>query len=219
MSEFLLPLFPLKVVLFPRMELPLHIFEERYKQMIGESMARRSEFGIVLSQEEGLARAGCAATVAGLIKKYDDGRLDIIVRGARRFEILQLNQELACLRGEPAFFEDEPGEEILGSDPRRAESLRLYEEVVQFMPSRDHDPAIKPPQQSDPQLSFQLIAPLPVDLGFRQALLEMRSESRRLDEVIAHLGKLKAFLSRQVQARAKAGSNGHGEQRSLRLGQ
>src|SRR5687768_13848231 len=119
MSDLLLSLFPLKVVLFPRMNLPLHIFEERYKRMIGECFERQTEFGIVLAQEQELATTGCTATLMQLVKMYDDGRMDIIVRGSRRFEILNLNQEEPCLRGEVAFFDDEQGGEVPLDDQRR----------------------------------------------------------------------------------------------------
>ena len=63
MQEGWLPLFPLEVVLFPRTALPLHIFEERYKEMIGEAIAARSEFGVVLTREKGIVNVGCTATV------------------------------------------------------------------------------------------------------------------------------------------------------------
>ena len=84
MPDSLLPLFPLKVVLFPRTELPLHIFEERYKEMIGECVAEGTEFGIVLVLEQGLASTGCTAAIVDVIRKFPDGRMDILVRGQRR---------------------------------------------------------------------------------------------------------------------------------------
>src|ERR1041384_3749142 len=100
MPENLLPLFPLKVVLFPRTDLPLHIFEERYKEMIGDCLAGGSEFAIVLVLEEGLASTGCTATVTQVIRKFDDGRMDILVRGGRRFDLVRLDQERSYQRGE-----------------------------------------------------------------------------------------------------------------------
>ena len=127
MPEFLLPLFPLKVVLFPRTEIPLHIFEERYKEMIGECLEQRSEFGIVLLLDEGLASIGCTAAVKQVIRKFEDGRMDILVRGQRRFELAQLDQEKSYLRGEAQFFDDEAGEVPAGDGGRR-QALRFFEE-------------------------------------------------------------------------------------------
>src|SRR5947209_19237850 len=81
----LLPLFPLELVLFPGMALPLHIFEPRYKEMIGECLEHDSAFGIVRAVEDGVAHVGCSAEVVTVVKRYDDGRLDIVTRGLRRF--------------------------------------------------------------------------------------------------------------------------------------
>lgn len=216
MRELLLPLFPLKVVLFPRMNLPLHIFEERYKRMIGGCLENKTEFGIVLAHEDsetgesGIASAGCTAAVARLVHKYDDGRMDIIVRGSRRFEVLTLNQEEACLRGEVVFFDDEQDSAVSGSDERRDRAVTLCDEVMRMIPRKDLPPGAEPPVRESAQLTFEIVAQLPIALNFRQTLLELRSESERLDEVISHLKHLKEFLARLTAARVRAGSNGHG---------
>jgi Lon protease-like protein len=63
MPSRLLPLFPLQVVVFPRTPLPLHIFEERYKEMVGGAIRDNSEFGIVLAKDGGIVNAGCTVTV------------------------------------------------------------------------------------------------------------------------------------------------------------
>src|SRR3989304_590517 len=107
MQSSLLPLFPLEAVTFPGIALPLHIFEERYKQMVGEAIGAGSEFGIVLARGEGIVNSGCTVVVEQVVHRYDDGRMDIITRGRRRFEILSLNDEQAYLRGEVQFFDDE----------------------------------------------------------------------------------------------------------------
>ena len=110
MQPTLLPLFPLRVVVFPRTPLPLHIFEERYKEMVGEAIRASSEFGIVLAKEDGIVNAGCTVKVEKVLKKYADGRMDILTRGSRRFEILGLNEDKSYLRGEVEFFDDDdPG--------------------------------------------------------------------------------------------------------------
>ena len=112
MQEELLPLFPLQVVLFPRTALPLHIFEERYKQMIGEVLRGKSEFGVVQAGEKGIVNTGCTASVEKILKKYPDGRMDLITIGRRRFEIILLNDEKPYLRGAVEFFDDEEAEPI-----------------------------------------------------------------------------------------------------------
>ena len=119
MPSRLLPLFPLQVVVFPRTQLPLHIFEERYKVMIGEAIAKNTEFGIVLAKDDGIVNAGCTVVVDKVLKTYPDGRMDIVARGRRRFEIVMLNQEKDYLQGEVEFFDDdEPG---------------IFDETLQFL--------------------------------------------------------------------------------------
>src|SRR5436305_9565323 len=77
MQQDLLPLFPLHMVLLPGAPAGLHIFEERYKEMIGEAVDRSTEFGIVLAHEKGLVNTGCSASIREVKQKYEDGRMDI----------------------------------------------------------------------------------------------------------------------------------------------
>src|ERR1051325_11969144 len=107
MAAPMLPLFPLQVVVFPRTRLPLHIFEERYKEMVGNAIRDESEFGMVLAKEDGIVNAGCTVVVEKVLQMYPDGRLDILTRGQRRFEIQRLEQEKAYLQAEVEFFDDE----------------------------------------------------------------------------------------------------------------
>src|SRR5439155_16695042 len=83
-----LPLFPLHVVLLPEAELPLHIFEDRYKEMIAEVLRDKIEFGVVLANERGIVNTGCTAVIERVLREYPDGRLDILALGRRRFEIV-----------------------------------------------------------------------------------------------------------------------------------
>src|SRR6185437_3827303 len=103
----LLPLFPLQLVIFPGCAVPLHIFEERYKEMVGEAEAAGTEFGIVLAKDGGIVNAGCTVVVESVLKRYADGRLDILTRGQRRFIIRSLDQDKDYLRGEVEYFNDE----------------------------------------------------------------------------------------------------------------
>jgi Lon protease-like protein len=137
--------------------------------------------------------------------------MDIIVHGQRRFALLHLDEEKAYLRCESEFFDDEAGE-VPSDDARRREAMRLYALIVESggLTAEERVSVQDPPNTNDPQLSFQIVARLPADLGFRQSLLVLRSESDRLNKTVAYLMRLSRRLDAAAQARARAGRNGRG---------
>jgi len=202
MQEELLPLFPLQLVLFPRTSLPLHIFEERYKQMIGDVLRGRSEFGVVLAGEKGIVNTGCTATVEKVLKKYPDGRMDLMTIGRRRFEIILLNDEKPYLRGAVEFFDDERSEPI--PPDVRARVIEGYNDARTLQ----HLEPESDPELADPQLSFQLAQVVP-DLDFRQILLATRSEADRMRRLAEFFPNYSSRQRRIQHVRAVAPTNGH----------
>ena len=202
MHSVLLPLFPLQLVLFPGTPLPLHIFEERYKEMIAEILSRKSEFGVVQAGEKGILNTGCTASIEHVIKEYPDGKLDILTMGRRRFEIVLLNEEKSYLRAEVQFFEDED----LDQAP---EQLRVLA-IAGFNRLREVEEAqvLGTPNPDDPQLSFKLAQLVP-DLSFRQVLLNVRSETQRLKQFIEYLPAHVARKRRVSHVQKVAPLNGH----------
>ncbi len=203
MHEGLLPLFPLQVVLFPGGTLPLHIFEDRYKEMIGEILRDRQEFGVVLANEKGVVNTGCTATVDKVLRRYPDGRLDILTRGRRRFEILLLNDERHFLRGAVEFFDDEL------SDAAPPEILKLAVEGYNEMQHLLSEAGLPDDGSANPRLSFHLAQAVP-DLALRQLLLSTRSETERLRHLA---GFFPGYLQKQrriQRVRSLAPKNGHG---------
>ncbi len=201
MESPLLPLFPLDAVLFPDTPLPLHVFEARYKEMIGECLERKLLFGVVRAKENALAEIGCTAEIVAVTKKYEDGKLDIVTEGRRRFQIRNVNHERSFLQGEVVYFEDEPGPKKSG-DVERA--VKLHVQIMELLAAE-----AGPPDPEDPQLSFHLAGPLPLDLDFKQTLLGLRSESERVIGLIEYYEAILPNLRRAVKARQKAGGNGH----------
>ena len=173
MQQELLPLFPLEVVLFPRTQFQLHIFEDRYKEMIGNAVRDNSEFGIVLTEEQGIVSTGCTAVVEKVTRRYPDGRLDIVARGVRRFEIVNIDANKSYLRGSVDYFNDE--ETNTASQDIKKQAIEGYKALREFL---QHEPPPEP-EWNDPQLSFQLAQAIP-DLEFRQRLLATRSEAQRI---------------------------------------
>jgi Lon protease-like protein len=197
----LLPLFPLDLVLFPGAPLPLHIFEPRYKEMIGECIEQKKLFGVIRAQETNLADVGCTAEIVAVTKRYDDGRMDIVTQGREPFELLEVNQERAYLRGEILFVSDEP-EQPTAEERDRA--IELHRQIF-VLASAEQNLS----EGNDPPLSYQLAGSLPLDLDFKQQLLASRSEAQRIRSVIQYFGSILPNLRRAVQIRQKAGGNGH----------
>jgi Lon protease-like protein len=197
----LLPLFPLEVVLLPGTPLPLHIFEPRYKEMIGECLATSTPFGVIRALENGIAEVGCTAEIITVTKEYPDGRMDLICEGRKRFEVLEVNQERSFLRAEVLLVPDDPG---VTAEEEKLRAIQLHLEIlslagaVQDLSSADQN-----------QLSFNLAGSLPLDLDFKQQLLAMRSEAKRIHVVTAYLEAVLPKLRRASKVREKAGGNGH----------
>ncbi len=197
----LLPLFPLDVVLLPGTPLPLHIFEPRYKEMIGECLAKNAPFGVIRALEEGLAEVGCTAEIVSVTKEYPDGRMDLIAEGRTRFEVVELNRDRSFLRAEVLLV---PDESVATTEEDKARAIQVHLEILSLAG------AVQDISVADPgMLSFHLAGSLPLDLDFKQKLLAMRSEHERIRAVAEYLEGILPNLQRAARAREKAGGNGH----------
>lgn len=202
MPGALLPLFPLSLVLLPAARLPLHIFEDRYKEMMGILIPQRGEFGVVLARDGGVVNVGCTATVDEVVRRYPDGRLDLIATGRRRFQIISLDEEKSFIRAEVEFFNDE--------DASPASPVLQQRAIAEYGKLRAiHDEPLPPePKLNEPQLSFHL-GELIDDVEHRQALLVMKSETERLTYL---LRALPGYINRRERielAKRVAPLNGH----------
>jgi Lon protease-like protein len=197
----LLPLFPLDLVLLPGTDLPLHIFEPRYQEMVGECLTGKTEFGVIRALEQDIAEIGCTAEIAEVTKRYGDGRLDLIAHGRERFELLEVDEKRSFLRGEILLLPDEPG---AAAADQKARAIQFHLEILslagaaQDLSGADQD-----------TLSFHLAGSLPLDLDFKQKLLATLSERERIEELATYLERLLPGLRRAARVREKAGGNGH----------
>jgi Lon protease-like protein len=198
----LLPLFPLDLVLLPGVPLPLHIFEPRYKEMIKECLEKKSPFGIIRAKEEAFVNTGCTAEVMNVLKTYPDGRMNILVEGQKRFEVLQVNQERSFLQAEVFYLEDE-------TDPATAadieKALALHGQIMELAGAKVEESE----KTNASQLAYRLAGSLPFDPDFQQALLEMNSEAQRVRAIISFFERILPVLQRNARAKRKAGGNGH----------
>jgi len=167
-----IPLFPLDTVLFPGTALPLHIFEERYREMVGECLRQEKPFGVVRSEGDQIAIVGCTAKIVRVLERFPDGQMDILCEGERRFEIEGLDDARKFLQADVRFFEDEGA----GSTrPEREDCAALHFATL-------HLAGIQPPAMHldlNAPVAFQLADALPSDLGFKQQLLQSRSDAER----------------------------------------
>lgn len=200
----LLPLFPLQLVVFPGSGVPLHIFEERYREMVGEAEAAGTEFGIVLAKDEGIVNVGCTVLVEAIVHKYPDGRFDVMTRGQRRFTITSLNQEKAYLRGEVEYFEDDDWTPVTAELRRQA--MKAFERLKEAPTAAGEMPA---PDAEHPLLSFQL-AQAVEDLGFKAALQRIRSESDRLRRFVDFMDTYIPMRQYAAKMKRAAPMNGSG---------
>jgi Lon protease-like protein len=194
------PLFPLGLVLLPGELVPLHIFEERYKIMVGECLEQESEFGIIWLSDDGLKEVGCAARITRVLERFDDGRLNILVEGTEPFRLTRRIEDLPYPAGdvEPLADEGDTDEEAL--ERVRSRYADLVEEVTETRP--------------EPELLAQLgaygmAATLEIAPAAKQALLELRSESGRLEQLEALFVDVLQRIKMAERAAEQASGNGH----------
>ena len=196
-----LGLFLLEGVLLPTEQTPLHVFEARYKELIGECLERELEFGWVLSDEEGGIRdVGCRATVLGVLEELDDGRMLIAVEGGNPFRIERLTSGRLFATAEVADVEDDG---VLGQEGEIEHALSLFRQIVELS---DLEGEIPDPGSS--VLSYELAARVEFERAAKQELLESRSERERLTAVTKLLDVTAVQLAREKEASDRAPQNG-----------
>ncbi len=203
MAVEIIPLFPLSVVLLPSMPLPLHIFEDRYKEMMGEIIPAKSEFGVVFAKDDGIVNIGCTATVERVMRRYDDGRLDLLAIGQRRFQIESLDQEKSFLRAEVEFFNDDDATEVPLELRERASA------AYHHLALTDQDSGERTqPSFENTRMSFQLARHID-DFDKRQTVLALRSEIERLEFLVRVIPEYVEKRERIALAKRVAPLNGH----------
>jgi ATP-dependent Lon protease len=199
-----IPLFPLNVVLLPGAELPLHIFEPRYREMVRHALENKTEFGMLLSLPKGLARFGCTAEILEVLKREDDGTMDILTVGRAPFRVVDFFTENPLLEGRVEYIADR---EPASGAALPKELLELYETCYTLV-FGDY------PKNLDGQLcntpSYLIAGALPMELRWKQQILELRSEAGRQERLLAYLRDWAPHLQKAAAVRERATGNGHG---------
>jgi ATP-dependent Lon protease len=203
MPSVRLPLFPLNVVLLPGADMPLHIFEPRYRQMVRDCLDAKSPFGMVLALPNGMAGTGCTAEILEVTSRYGDGRCDILTVGREPFRIVELFSNESLLRGDVDFLEDRP----LPVNPRVSRDLIELYETCHTLIFDDYPRDLD--RSDEIEISYRIAARLPMDLLWKQRVLELRSEAERQERLVAYLREWAPHLQKEDTLRAQTAGNGH----------
>ncbi len=207
-SETIIPIFPLGLVLLPEMSLPLHIFEERYKAMTRVCLEQDIEFGIVYFIGKQLQTKGCTARIVKVLKRYDDGRLDIMTRGQTRFAIKELFDEEPYLQARVEFFDDQPEKDTSAEDFRQL-AIRGLQLLRQTSATFDLSETKAFTGRLDlKSVSFFIAACEGFSFEEKQRFLEMTSSAQRLHKAVEALEKLAERLSTTREIERIIGGNG-----------
>ena len=206
-AETIIPLFPLGVVLMPHMLLPLHIFEERYKIMISECIRENREFGIVFFNGSEMKNVGCAARIVKVLKRYENGEMDIMTIGRNRFLMRELYDTKAYLEAKVVYFDDENEAESEDLKELAREGIRFLKELDR-MTGIAHDYGNKE-ELSIKQLSFLIAESEGFTPQEKQKLLEMTSTRDRLQSGTRSLEKVvqRTKLTVDIQKIIKGNGN------------
>jgi Lon protease-like protein len=196
-------LFPLNLVLLPGEQAPLHVFEPRYKELIGECLAEDEEFGLVLADDDGIREIGTRAGVIEVLERFDDGRLNIVVEGRERFRLIELTEGRAFATAEIADIDDD------GENPTEEEveqCLAAYDRVVKAAEAELEDLDF----DAD-SIAFQIAARVDFGTEIKQGLLELQSERERVLRLAPMLDQAADAVKRDREIRERASSNGRVE--------
>lgn len=194
------PLFPLDLVALPHEQVPLHIFEERYRTMITECLERGSEFGIVWLDDEQLRDVGCACRVEEVLEQMDDGRINILVRGTQPFRIVSRQDEFPYPAGTVELLCSTDEDPDIEATERAQET---YAELVRQATEDDPDP-----ERIVAMDAYAMAATVDFGLEAKQGLLELRSENARLKLITRLFLAATKRLDFIERAQARARSNG-----------
>ena len=193
------PIFPLPLVLLPTEVAPLHIFEERYKEMINRCIDDSTEFGIVWLGDDGLAEVGCTARITELVDRMEDGRMNILVRGEQPFRLIRRVDDLSYPAGDIELLDDEGVASDGHVDAVRVTYADVVERATDRRPEAD---------DLDGMDAYGMAATIELDPGLKQQLLDCRSEDQRLDMVEALFTKAVERLDQAEVVADAARQNG-----------
>jgi Lon protease-like protein len=195
-------LFPLGIVLLPTERIPLHIFEPRYRELIGECLDEERDFGLLLADDDGLREVGTRASVIEVLQEFEDGRLNVVVEGRERFRLVELTAGRSFQTGEVEPVEDED-EDDPPTLAEREQALELFRRLAETAEAE-----VDIPEGDTEILSFELAARIDFGADLKQELLELRSERARLRRLAELMERATQAIAVERDVRERASGNG-----------
>jgi Lon protease-like protein len=189
-EQSIIPLFPLDVVLFPYLPLPLHIFEERYKIMIQDCLQAGQDFGVVYARRDKMEQVGCTAKIIQVVRKYDDGRMDLMTQGNARFRIDKILSKKLYLQARIRFFDDDDSTTEADLHTLVKTGTHLLENLEKISINRMDLKFVE--SLSDKVISYILTGIAGFSMDQKQYFLEMTSTAERLRQGIEQLKQIVA---------------------------
>lgn len=202
MSEYL-PLFPLKLVVFPTEKIKLHIFEPRYKQLVGEVKENDTPFGIPPYLEGGVAQYGTKVRLINIFTEYEDGEMDILAEGVQAFSLdkfYKVGDGKLYPTGDVTLIENDPNPDPAIRE-ELAEAFSQFHELLETGYHRD--------KFDLDNLSYQVAQEVGLTLAQKVRLLSLSSEAEREQLIIDHLHRVIPMLDGAQDTRKRVRGNGH----------
>ena len=196
-------LFPLNLVLVPGEQAPLHIFEPRYRELIGECLDFGNDFGLLLEDDEGMREVGTRCRVVEVIDRFPDGRLNVVVEATERFQLLEVTDRRAFHTAEVETLPDESDTPL---EDEVEEVLAAYARVVAAAEADLEDLDL----DAD-SVAYQIAARIDFGTEVKQGLLELRSERERVIKLAPMLNQAAEAVEREREIRTRAAGNGRVE--------
>jgi Lon protease-like protein len=201
MAGLELPIFELPLVLLPGEKVPLHIFEDRYKRMVGRSLEQGEPFGIVLRDDDGARSIGCTARIDEVLESFDDGRMNIVVSGEAPFRVLDRFESPDYPAGEVELMADA---DIPPVDQDSASAAReIFADLAERATGERPEP-----DEIDTASAYSIASRIELPPETKQTLLEMRDEDERMELLANALGAVGKALERAEEAAERASGNG-----------
>jgi Lon protease-like protein len=196
-----LPIFELPLVLLPGEQVPLHIFEERYKRMVGRSLDEGEPFGVVLRDDDGARSIGCTARVDDVLERFDDGRMNIVVSGEAPFKVLDRFEGAEYPAGEVEVIADgeKPGSDVGSAVAAREAFAELAERATGERPEEE---------QLEDASAYAIASRIELPSDTKQELLESRDEDERMALLAGALKAVEQAIERAEYVAEHARHNG-----------